>query len=158
MSKPLTLTAEPGLPFIVGRREFDAPLHNVWRAYTEPELMAQWLGPRRYEIDDLELDARTGGHYQFTHRGEDGQEFAFRGVIHSVEDHRSITQTFEFAGWPGHVSLEQLVFTDLGEDRTRLDVRSVFQSVEDRDGMVASGMEGGMTESYERLEELLPTL
>ncbi|MGH3502810.1 MAG: SRPBCC family protein [Nocardioidaceae bacterium] len=154
MSNPLTITAEPDLPFIDGTREFDAPLGAVWRAYTEPELLAQWMGPRDLTIQDLQFDARTGGSWSYTHRAGDGTEYRFRGVLHSVVDHQSITQTFEFAGVPGHVSLETATFEELG-DRTRLRVHSVFQSVEDRDGMVASGMEGGMSQSYERLDDLL---
>lgn len=157
MSNQLTITAEPGLPFIDGTREFDAPLSAVWRAHTEPALLSQWMGPRRYQVEDMQFEPRTGGTWAFTHRGDDGTAFRFHGVLHSVEEHRSITRTFEFEGWPGQVSLETLVFEDLG-DRTRLRAHSVFQSVADRDGMVASGMEGGMTEGYERLDELLGAL
>ncbi len=158
MSNALTISAPEGTPFIDATRRLDAPLAKVWRAFTEPELLAKWLGPRRYRVEDLELDARTGGSYRYVHVGDDGQSFAFRGVIHAVVEHESITQTFEFEGLPGHVSLERASFTDLGDDRTELRMHSVFQTIEDRDGIIASGMEGGMVESYERLEELLTTL
>lgn len=157
MTNALVITAEPGTPFIDASREFDHPVATVWRAFTEPELLARWIGPRRYELADVQLDARTGGHYRYVHIG-DGQSFGFRGVIHSVDEHAAITQTFEFEGMPGHVSLERITFTDLGGGRTGIAVHSVFQSVQDRDGIIASGMEGGMTESYDRLAELLPTL
>jgi len=156
MSNPLTITTEPGLPFIDGSREFDAPLAAVWRAHTDPELLSQWMGPRGHRIEDMQFESRTGGSWGFTHRADDGATYRFRGVLHAVEEHESITQTFEFEGVPGHVSLEKSVFEDLGE-RTRVRFHSVFQSVEDRDGMVASGMEGGMTEAYEQLDELLAT-
>ncbi len=158
MSTALTVTAEPGTPFIDATREFDHPIAKLWRAFTEPELMARWIGPRQYRVEQVELDARAGGHYRYVHVGEQGQSFGFRGVIHSVEEQRSITQTFEFEGLPGHVSLERARFTDLGDGRTRLELHSVFQSVEDRDGIIASGMQAGMSESYDRLSELLSSL
>lgn len=157
MTNALTVTAPEGLPFIDTEREFDAPLSKVWRAHSEPDLIAQWMGPRGNRLEDLKFDARTGGSWSYTHVGDDGSSFGFRGVLHSVEEHRSMTQTFEFSGVPGHVSLERADFEDL-DGRTRIRTHSVFQSVEDRDGMVGSGMEGGMGESYDRLEELLATL
>lgn len=157
MSNALTVTAPEGLPFIDTERDFDAPLAVVWRAYTEPELIAQWLGPHGSLLEDVHFDPRSGGSWGFTHRGEDGSSFGFRGVLHSVDERRSMTQTFEFSGVPGHVSLERADFEDLGE-RTRIRIHSIFQFLADRDGMVASGMEGGLAESYERLEKLLATL
>lgn len=157
MSNALIITAPPGLPFIEGEREFDAPLAAVWRAYTEPDLIAQWMGPHGTEMENLQFESRTGGSWEFTHRGQDGAAYRFRGVLHSVEEHTSMTQTFEFEGMPGHVSLDRADFEDLG-GRTRIRIHSVFQSVEDRDGMVASGMEGGMREGYERLDEVLKSL
>jgi uncharacterized protein YndB with AHSA1/START domain len=152
-NNPTTVTAQPGTPFIDVTREFDAPVDAVRRAYLERELVAQWLGPNGYEIVIGEWDARSGGAWQFTHRDPDGNEYGFRGVFHSISDDQ-LVQTFEFDGWPGHVSLESLVFEDLG-DRTRVVSHSVYQSVEDRDGMVESGMEQGLSEGYERLDELL---
>ncbi len=150
---PTTVTAQPGTPFIDIVREFDAPTDAVRRAYLEVELVSQWLGPNGYEIEVGTWDARTGGSWQFTHRDPEGNAYGFRGVFHSITDDQ-IIQTFEFDGWSGHVSLESLVFEDLG-GRTRLVNRSVYQTVEDRDGMVESGMEQGLSEGYERLDKLL---
>jgi len=150
---PVTVNAQPGLPFIDIEREFDAPLADVFRAHTDPELVKQWLGPRRLEMDVKEYDVRTGGSYSYIHRDESGA-YGFKGVFHDVVPGERITQTFEFDGWPGHVSLETATFEDLG-GRTRVRIHSAYQSVEDRDGMVESGMEGGLTEGYERLDELL---
>lgn len=158
MTNALTITAAPGLPFIEGVREVDAPVALVWRAYTEADLFAQWIGPRRLEIEDVTLDVRPGGSWAFTHVDTDGTAYPFRGVVHGVVEHESITQTFEFLGAPGHVSLERAGFEDLGGGRTRIHITTVFQTVEARDAMVEHGMEGGMTESYERLAELLATL
>lgn len=158
MTNTLTVSAAQGLPYVDFTREFDAPLAKVWKAYTEPDLIAQWMGPRQYKNEDVTFEARTGGSWTFTNVADDGGRHGFRGVLHAVEDRKSITQTFEYAGWPGKVSLERLDFTDLGDGRTRLTGHAVYQSLEDRDGMVSAGMEHGMVEGYDRLEELLATL
>jgi uncharacterized protein YndB with AHSA1/START domain len=153
MTNPTTITANPGEQFVDVERVIDAPVADVYRAYTEPELVSQWLGPRGYTMDISEWDVRAGGAWAFVHHG-DGQEFGFRGVYHSVEPRESMLQTFEYLGAPGHVSLERVSFEDLGTS-TRVRVHAVYQSVEDRDAMVASGMERGMSEGFEQLDELL---
>jgi uncharacterized protein YndB with AHSA1/START domain len=154
MTNPVTITAQPGVPFVDMVREFDAPVAAVRRAHLEPDLVKQWLGPRRLEMEIQEYDARSGGSWSYIHRDTDGTAYGFRGVFHSVGENQ-IWQTFEFDGWPGHVSLESATFEALGDNRTRLSVHSVYQSLEDRDGMLESGMEEGVTEGYERLDELL---
>ncbi len=157
MSKT-TITAEPGMPQIVITREFDAPRELVFRAHTEPELLAQWLGPRRLTMEIDHYDLRHGGTWRFVHRDTDGSGYGFRGVFHgtaSVDD--GIVQTWEFEGAPGHVDLETATFEARG-NRTLLRVSAVYQSVEARDAMVESGMEAGVNEGYERLDELLPTM
>lgn len=153
-TNPLTVTAEPGVPIIDMVRELDAPIADVFRAYTEPDLVKQWLGPRGYEIDMKEYDARAGGSWAYVHRDPDGNSYGFHGVFHSVAPDR-LVQTFEFEGAPGHVSLDAASFEDAGAGRTRVRIRSVFQSVEARDAMVASGMERGLSQGFERLDELL---
>ena len=154
---PVTVTAQPGVPFVDIGREFDAPVAAVYRAYTEPELVAQWLGPNRLEIDIKEYDVRPGGKWEYTHTDQAGGVYGFRGVFHSVQPEESIVQTFEFDGYPGHISLDSAAFEDLGDGRSRVSIHSVFQTQEDRDGMIASGMEGGLTEGFERLDALLAT-
>ena len=154
MTNPVTVTAPAGTPFIDATRDFDAPLDDVYRAWSEPELVARWLGPRRYEMVIEEYDVRTGGSWAYEHKAGD-EAYGFRGVFHDVTPGKSITQTFEFAGAPGHVSLETVTFSDLGDNRSRVSIHSVYQSIEARDAMVDSGMEGGMTEGFERLDEVL---
>jgi uncharacterized protein YndB with AHSA1/START domain len=152
------LTVEPGSHALHITREFDAPAALLLRAHTEPELMAQWLGPRRLTTRFDRLEARDGGRYRFVQWGEDGTEHAFHGVFHgdpSVED--GIRQTFEYEGVPGEVSFQTLAFEE-HEGRTTLRATSVFTSVEARDGMVASGMETGVQEGYQRLDELIRRL
>ncbi|MPY98156.1 MAG: polyketide cyclase [Actinophytocola sp.] len=148
------IVADPSLPTIVLTREFDAPPELVFRAYTEPELISQWLGPRRLTMHVDELDARTGGSYRYRHVDTDGTVYAFRGVFHEVRPHDRIVQTFTYEGMPDGVSLETALFEDLG-GRTRVTTTSVVDKVEDRDAMIASGMETGIREGYERLDELL---
>jgi uncharacterized protein YndB with AHSA1/START domain len=156
MSNPTIVTAQPGVPFVDMVREFDAPVTAVIRAYTEPALLAQWLGPYGLEMDIKEYDVRPGGSWHYVHTDKEGNAYDFRGVFHSVTDD-TIVQTFEFAGTPGEVSLDSVRFEDVGDGRTRVSSRSVFQSLESRDGMVSSGMESGMKQGYERLDTLLAT-
>lgn len=157
MSKP-QITAEPGVPVIVIETEFDASPEQLLKAHTDPELVAQWLGPRRLRTRIEEYDVAHGGRWRMVHIDEDGSEYGFRGVHHgtpSVEG--GMTRTFEFEGMPGHVSFETLTFEER-DGKTLLRAVSVFTSQEDRDGMVASGMERGVVDSYERLAELLASL
>lgn len=150
---PTTVTAPPGTPFIDVEREFEASRAKVFRAATDPELVARWLGPREMEMDVRSYDARTGGSYSYVHRDAAGNEYAFRGVFHAVVPDERIIQTFEYAGAPDAVSLETFTYEDLG-DRTRLRAHTVFPSVEARDAALASGMEHGILESMERLDEV----
>jgi uncharacterized protein YndB with AHSA1/START domain len=150
---PTHITAPAGTPFIEVVREFDAPRDLVFRASTDPDLVARWLGPRRLSMRIIEFDARTGGSYRYVHTDTDGGEFPFRGVFHTVSE-ALIIQTFEFEDVPGVVSLETRTLDDLG-DRTRLHQNAVFPSVAARDQALESGMRHGITESMDRLGELL---
>ncbi|MGK3205939.1 SRPBCC family protein [Amycolatopsis sp. MEPSY49] len=147
-----TITAQPGTPFIEITREFAAPPSAVLRAHTDPELIVQWLGPHRMEMEIVEFDARSGGTYDYIHRDSQG-EHRFRGVYHTVSADR-IIQTFEYLGAPGEVTLDSMVLTDLG-GRTRMVTQSVYPSVAARDAALESGMSRGITESYERLDKVL---
>ena len=161
MSKNKTvITAEPGKQELFITREFDAPRELVFRAYTDPEIYAQWLGPRGLTTWFEVFEPVSGGKYKFVQKDQDGNEFSFHGVTHEVLLNERIIGTFEFDGLPeaGHVVLETTRFEDLPGDRTRVSSQSVFQSVSDRDGMVQSGMEHGVVEGYERLDEILGNL
>lgn len=158
MSNPLTVTAPDGLPFVEFERDLDAPVATVFRAYKEPDLVKQWLGPDGYEINIERYDFNPGGQWRYLHRSPEGEEYAFHGVFHSVRENEMAIQTFEFEGYPDVVSLDSITFEDLGNGRTRIRGHSVFPSLEARDGMVASGMETGMAEGYDRLDKVLATL
>lgn len=151
---PTTITAQPGTPFIDIVREFNAPPALVFRASTEPELVARWLGPRELEMRVDEYDVRAGGSYRYVHRDDEGNEYGFHGVFHSVSKDEQVIQTFEFEGAPGQVCLESTTYEDL-DGRTRVRTHSVFPSVEARDAALASGMEHGINDSMSRLDELL---
>jgi uncharacterized protein YndB with AHSA1/START domain len=148
------IDVDPTVPLVRITREFDAPRAKVFRAHVDPELAARWLGPRDLETRIDEWTCRTGGAYRYTQlRGAD--EFAFRGTFHEVRPDELIVQTFTFEGMPEGVALEKLRFTDLGGGRTRLVATSLVDSFADRDAFVASGMETGVVEGYEQLDELL---
>jgi uncharacterized protein YndB with AHSA1/START domain len=135
-------------------REFDAPRDRVFAAYTDPALVPEWWGPRCTTTVVDEMDVRAGGSWRFVSRDQDGAETAFRGTYREVTAPERIVQTFEWEGMPGHVSVETAEFEDLG-DRTRIRTTTIFHTTEERDGMLGSGMERGMNETYARLDELL---
>jgi uncharacterized protein YndB with AHSA1/START domain len=148
------IDAPAGVPFIDITREFDAPRDLVFRAYSDPELIVQWLGPRKYRMDLQSWEPRDGGTWRYTHTDDQGNSFGFHGVFHGDQTPDGMVQTFEFDGWPGHVSLESVTFEER-DGKTIIRNHSVYQSVADRDGMIESGMESGLNEGFERLDELL---
>ncbi len=157
MGNTTVIIAEPGIPQIIVEREFDAPLELVYRAWTEPELLTQWLGPRNLTMRIERFDLRDGGAWRYVHIDPDGNEYGFHGVFHGDPSPDALVQTFEFEGAPGHVSLDTLTLEERG-GKTLARTNSVFQTIEARDGMVQSGMERGINEGYERLDELIATL
>lgn len=150
------VTAEPGKQEVVITREFDAPRALVFKAHVDPALYCQWLGPHGYEMMLETFEPFSGGRYRYIHKDQNGNEYGFHGVFHEISEELMI-QTFEFEGLPekGHVTLDTMRLESLPGDRTRITIQSVFQSVEDRDGMVQAGMEKGVREGYERLDEIL---
>jgi uncharacterized protein YndB with AHSA1/START domain len=156
MSSPAetTIEADPRVPLVRIVREFDASPAKVFRAHTDPELVVQWLGPRRHAMRVERYDCRTGGAYRYV-LASDGNEHWFHGCFHEVRPDELIVQTFTYEGFPDGVALERLVLEDLGDGRTRLVATSLVDSFEARDAFLASGMEGGVREGYERLDALL---
>lgn len=151
------ITALPGVPQIVITRRFDAPRDLVFRAYTEPALLTQWLGPCHQKMTIERYDTRDGGRWRYFSEDAEGHVHGFHGIFHGTPSPDGIVQTFEYEGAPGRVSLDTYTFEDSGGQTT---VRSVssFQSVEDRDRIVAQSMERGVRDSAERLAELLTDL
>jgi uncharacterized protein YndB with AHSA1/START domain len=151
------IDAPAGVPFIDMSREFDAPRDLVFKAYTDPELLVQWLGPRKYKMTVESWDVRDGGKWRYVNSDDDGNAWGFHGVFHGDQTPDGMLQTFEFEGSPGNVSLESLVFED-EDGKTVIRNHSVYQSVQARDAMIASGMEGGVNEGFDRLDELISKL
>jgi uncharacterized protein YndB with AHSA1/START domain len=149
-----TVVSTPSDREIASERVFDAPRDRVFAAYTDPQLIPHWWGPRRMSTTVDQMDVRPGGTWRFVHLDADGTEHGFRGVYREVTPPERIVQTFEWEGMPGHVAVETATFEDLG-GRTRVRTISLFHTTEERDGMLDSGMEGGLTESHDRLAELL---
>lgn len=154
------VTVEPGKQELFITREFDAPRDLVFKAHTDPDIYARWLGPRELTTTLESFEPVSGGRWRFIQKDKDGNEFAFHGVNHDVTAPERIISTFEFEGLPesGHVILETTKFEALPGGRTRVTTQSVYQSVEDRDGMVASGMESGVVAGHEQLDEILEEL
>ena len=154
------ITAEPGKQEMVIIREFDAPRELVFRAFTDPNLYVQWIGPRALPTKLEKFEPRNGGSWRYIQTDQEGNEYGFHGVNHNVMPPERIIQTFEYEGLPetGHVILQKATFKELPGNRTKFTAQSVFLSVEDRDGMLQSDMEEGMNDSFSRLDELLERL
>ena len=153
----LKVVAEPGNHAILMTRDFDAPRELVFRAFTDPTLIPQWWGPKKYMTIVDKMEVKKGGIWRYVQRSTDGNEFAFHGVYHQITPPERVVNTVEFEGMPGHVGLETVTFEDHSGETKLIDL-AVFQSVADRDGMLQSGMEEGAAESWDRFEELLRTM
>ena len=148
------IVVDSDVPLVRITREFDAPPEKVFRAHLDPELFARWNGPEYLTTNISEWDFRTGGSYRYAMEA-DGDQHEFYGSFHEIRPNELIVQTFTYEGQPDEVALERLVLEDLGEGRTRLTATSLVDSFVARDAFVASGMEDGVREGYERLDELL---
>lgn len=151
------VTAEPGKQGLFITREFDAPRELVFKAHIDPQLYVQWLGPHGYEMILETFEPVNGGKYRYVHKDTAGNEYGFHGTFHALSIDNMV-QTFEFEGYPGHVSLDCMTLEELPGNRTKATIHSVFQSVSDRDGMIQNGMEKGVTEGYERLDDVLKAM
>jgi uncharacterized protein YndB with AHSA1/START domain len=151
---PTTIEADPNLPTIKIVREFDAPIDRVHRAWTDPELVPQWLGPHGTHIELLTWDVRTGGSYRYSATDCDGNVVYFYGSFHEIRPDR-LVQTFTFEGYPDGVSLDTLTLEELDGGRTRATILSLVENLQTRDMILASGMDKGVTEGYEKLDALL---
>ncbi len=146
-----TISAQDDLTIRM-EREFDYPRELVWEAYTTPELLAEWLGPHGANMS-VEADVRVGGKYTWTQG-----EYQFWGEYREVDPPNVLESTFEFSGAPGHVSVDRLELEELDGGRTRAVAISTFDSKEDRDAALQSGMEKGVVEGYEKMDAILERL
>ena len=152
-----TIVAEPGKQEAFIIREFEAPRELVYKAFTDPKLLPRWVGPCDMQMKIDVMEQGDGGRWRFIHTTKEGHAFGFHGVCHEATAPERLIRTFEFEGLPerGHVVLETAIFEELSNRRTKLTIQSVFRSVQDRDGMIMSGMEKGVVESHEKLDDLL---
>ena len=156
MSNNTEIHVDEHVPMVRITREFDAPPERVYQAHVDPELFAQWVGPRSIDTKIDHFDARTGGSWRYLAKRDDFEAF-FYGSFHELRTNELIVQTFAFEGMPDSVALERLTLEALPNGRTRLTATSLVDSFEARDAFVASGMESGINEGYEKLDELLAT-
>ena len=157
LSQKSVFTVEPAGRAITSTRVFDAPRELVYKAHTDPNLIPQWWGQRSATTIVDKMDVREGGVWRFVQREADGNEYAFNGVYREVVPPERLAYTFEYEGMPGHELVETITF-EAYEGKTKLTSRSVFQSLEDLEGMLQSGMEAGANESMDRLVELLQAM
>jgi uncharacterized protein YndB with AHSA1/START domain len=140
---------------VVMDRVFDAPRDLVWKTISDPALIPQWWGPRQFTTVVDKMDFRVGGEWRFVHKNDQG-EYGFHGVYKEITKPSLVSDTFNFEGVPtGHEMVETMVLEDLGNGKTKVTTTSVYANIEDLDGMVGSGMEGGAKETWERLAELV---
>jgi len=154
--KPTSTITTPADRQIRIERVFDAPRDRVWRAFTDPKLVAQWWG-RGHKLVIERMGVERGGHWRYVEHGPDGVH-GFEGRYREVTPQERLVQTFEWDGMPGHVAVDTATFEDLGDGRTKVVTTSLFHTTEEHDGMLRSGMEPGLNQSYAALDRLLTTL
>ncbi len=138
-------------------REFDAPKHLVYRAWTTPELIERWWSGERGEVTSVEVDLRIGGSWRYVMKTHDGFEVAFHGEYREIVPNERIVSTEVFEGMPDDFALDTLTLTER-DGRTTLTVLVQHTSKEARDAHIDSGMEGGMQEAMDRLERVAISL
>ena len=153
----LQVVAEPGVPQVLIIRSFDAPRELVFRAFTEPELFARWIGPSTYKVVVNQLDPRHGGRWRYTHHDAEGKGYVFHGLYHGTPTPEQIVQTYEFDQQPGLVYLNTITFEER-DGITTLRQNTVFPTVEQRDSYIEGGMELGIRATMTNLENLLDEL
>ena len=138
---------------ILMTRVFDAPRRLVYDAFTKPELSQRWLGPRGFSLPVCEVDLKVGGKYRYVSEGPDGSRLGWGGTFREIVPLERIVHTESFDDYPGE-ALITAVWTESG-GKTTLNLTMLFDSKEIRDAVIASGMEHGAAESYDRLAEML---
>jgi uncharacterized protein YndB with AHSA1/START domain len=150
-----TFTVKKDKLAVVLERVFDAPRDLIWKVISDPQMVPKWWGPAQFETVVDKMDFRVGGEWRFIHKA-DGQEYAFHGVYKEIVPNERVSDTFNFEPiGPGHELVETMVLEDIGNNQTKMATTSVYNNIEDLEGMVNSGMEGGATETWERLAKLV---
>jgi uncharacterized protein YndB with AHSA1/START domain len=140
-------------------RTFHAPPKVVFEAMTKPEHIRQWWGPHGFHLEVCEMDARPGGKWRFAYPPDkDGVVHGFHGEVREVVPGKRFVWTETYEPMPDSLHLNTATYEDLGDGRTRVTTRVKHASKQHRDGHVGAGMEGGMRQSYERLDAVLAKL
>jgi uncharacterized protein YndB with AHSA1/START domain len=153
-------TAKVTLPAdeqILITREFDAPKHLVYKAWTTPELVRRWWNAKRGEVTTCEIDLRVGGTWRYVMVTPDGMEVGFHGEFREIVPNERIVSTEVFEGMPEAAALNTLTL-DEEDGRTTLTVLVEHSSKEHRDGHINSGMEAGMQDAMDLLEQVAVSL
>lgn len=160
MRRSTQIILEPNKQELFIIREFEAPRELVFKAFSEPDLIKQWMGPKEMDTIVNKLDNQSHGSWRITHKDSYGNNHTFNGVIHEVSEPERIIRTFEYEGMPlrGHVSLEFLTLENTPNDCCKMTIQVIYKSVMDRDGHIQSGMKRGIVDSHERLDVLLKSL
>ena len=138
---------------IVLTRVFDAPRNLVFDAFSKPELLKRWFGPRGWSLVVCEVDLRVGGGFRFVLRGPDGRDMGMRGVYREIVPPERSVHMESFDDYPGESQVTAL-FVEQG-GKTTLTATVLYPSREVRDAVIKSGMEQGAAESYDKLAEML---
>jgi len=149
------LVVDRGERAISMSRVFDAPRELVWQVCTDPELVPRWWGPRYLTTVVDKMDVRVGGVWRYVQRDAEGNEYGFNGVYKEVKAPERLTYTFEFEPMAGHIATETISFEALLDGKTRITARTIYDTLEELEGVLQSGMEGGAVETWDRLGELL---
>jgi uncharacterized protein YndB with AHSA1/START domain len=157
MSKNNLVVEREKLQFSMSR-VFNGSREQLWKAFTDPDLIPKWWGPRYLTTVVDKMEVRVGGVWRYIHTDAQGNTFGFNGVYQEIQPPERLTYTFEFEPMAGHISTETVILEELPEGKTRITTRTVFNTIEDLEGMLQSGMEGGAVETWDRLEELVQSL
>ncbi len=139
---------------VVMERVFSAAKDAVFRAYSDPNLIPLWWGPANLTTTVEKMDFRPGGMWRYVQRDGDGREFVFHGIYQEILPSGCMASSFEFEGTPGHTQMVSAIFEDM-QGQTKLTSRTTFQSAEDRDAALDSGMEASAGDSMDRLAALV---
>lgn len=153
MEQKTKIAAEDGKQELTITREFDLPVDLLFKAYTEPEIVAQWMGTKV-----LKLESKKHGSFQFETTDPKGVKHGFNGTIHAFVPNEKITRTFEMENTPFGVQLEIYQFEQLTEDRSKLTMHVIYESVAQRDQILQMPFAQGINRAHNRLQEILINL
>ena len=143
---------------ILMTRVFNAPRRLVFQAWTTPELFSRWFGPRGFTVPVCEMDLRPGGAWRCIMRSPDGVEMGMKGVYQEIVPYERLVSTEIYDDYEEYGASLNTLTLEEKDGVTTLTTRVLYPSMETRDAVIASGMEGGASQTLDRLEELLATM